>query len=162
MLVACGPVRDELADEALVVDPALTSPLLTGLGLLFLWLCARRLWPQDREAPFIAALLYMASGQILFAGMQTATQQNWARRWHSMFFQPAREAEVDSGRQIFGVIFHAAGHSDSRRNLIARPRRCRLRASQCHSTMRAEVLRGSRWQNLVLGDRLLLPMQQGR
>ena len=53
----------------LVVDPTLTGPLLTGLGLLFLWLCARRLWPQERETALVAVLLYVASGQILFAGM---------------------------------------------------------------------------------------------
>ena len=52
-----------------VVDPTLTGPLLTGLGLLFLWLCARRLWPLEREAALVAVLLYVASGQILFAGM---------------------------------------------------------------------------------------------
>ena len=53
----------------LVADPTLTGPLLTGLGLLVLWLCARRLWPQERETGLVAVLLYVTSGQVLFAGM---------------------------------------------------------------------------------------------
>lgn len=52
-----------------VADPALTGPFLTGLGLLLLWLCARRLWPREREAAVVAVLLYIASGQILVSGM---------------------------------------------------------------------------------------------
>ncbi|MGO8737626.1 hypothetical protein, partial [Rhodoblastus sp.] len=50
-------------------DPALTGPILTALGLLALWRCARLLWPGEREPAIVAALLYCGSGQILFAGM---------------------------------------------------------------------------------------------
>jgi len=52
-----------------VVDPAFTSPLLTAVGLVALYKCARLLWPDDREAAAIACLLYLTSGQILLAGM---------------------------------------------------------------------------------------------
>lgn len=53
----------------LVADPALTGPLMAALGLVCLWKCARLLWPEDREAAVVAALLYVGSGQVLFAGM---------------------------------------------------------------------------------------------
>jgi hypothetical protein len=53
----------------LVADPALTGPLLTAVGLLALYKCARLLWPEDKEAAVVACLLYLTSGQILFAGM---------------------------------------------------------------------------------------------
>ncbi|HEY3638938.1 MAG TPA: hypothetical protein VGK90_12390 [Rhizomicrobium sp.] len=53
----------------LVADPALTGPLMVALGLVSLWKCARLLWPDDREAAVVALLLYIGSGQVLFAGM---------------------------------------------------------------------------------------------
>jgi hypothetical protein len=53
----------------LVADPALTGPLMVVLGLISLWKCARLLWPDDREAAVVAALLYIGSGQVLLAGM---------------------------------------------------------------------------------------------
>ncbi len=53
----------------LVADPALTGPVLTALGLVALWKCARLLWPGEREPAVVAALLYCASGQILLSGM---------------------------------------------------------------------------------------------
>ena len=52
-----------------VADPALTGPLMVALGLVSLWKCARLLWPDDREAAVVAALLYVGSGQVLLAGM---------------------------------------------------------------------------------------------
>ena len=52
-----------------VADPALTGPILTALGLLALWKCARLLWPEEREPAIVAALLYCGSGQILLSGM---------------------------------------------------------------------------------------------
>jgi hypothetical protein len=52
-----------------VVDPALTGPLMVGLGGVSLWKCARLLWPDDPEAAVVAVLLYIGSGQVLFAGM---------------------------------------------------------------------------------------------
>jgi hypothetical protein len=53
----------------LVADPVLTGPLMVALGLISLWKCSRLLWPDDREASVVAVLLYVGSGQILFAGM---------------------------------------------------------------------------------------------
>jgi hypothetical protein len=52
-----------------IADPALTGPLMVALGLVSLWKCARLLWPDEREAAIIAVLLYLGSGQIVFAGM---------------------------------------------------------------------------------------------
>jgi hypothetical protein len=53
----------------MIADPSLTGPLLTAAGLVALYKCARLLWPEDREAAVVACLLYITSGQILFAGM---------------------------------------------------------------------------------------------
>ncbi len=53
----------------LVADPALTGPLLTGIGALALVNCVRLLWPDDKEATIVALALYLTSGQILLAGM---------------------------------------------------------------------------------------------
>ena len=53
----------------LVTDPSLIGPLMVALGLFSLWKCARSLWPEDREAAVVALLLYIGSGQVLFAGM---------------------------------------------------------------------------------------------
>lgn len=52
-----------------IATPALTGGLLTGAALLALWGCVRRLWPQDREAPVLALLMFVTSGQILVTGM---------------------------------------------------------------------------------------------
>ena len=53
----------------LVADPALTGPLLTGLSVALGWGCARRLWPDDREAGLVAVALLALSGQVVMAGM---------------------------------------------------------------------------------------------
>jgi len=50
-------------------NAAVTGPIMTLLGALALWACARRIWPDHREAPAVALLLYLGSGQILFNGM---------------------------------------------------------------------------------------------
>jgi hypothetical protein len=42
---------------------------MVALGLVSLWKCARLLWPDDGEAALVAVLLYVGSGQVLFAGM---------------------------------------------------------------------------------------------
>src|SRR3546814_20729428 len=52
-----------------VALPALTGPLLTLLGALALWGCARRIWPENREASVVALLLYAGTGQIWLTGM---------------------------------------------------------------------------------------------
>lgn len=54
---------------ALAGDAALTGPAMTLLGALALWGCARRIWPDHCEAPTVALLLYLGSGQIVFNGM---------------------------------------------------------------------------------------------
>ena len=54
---------------SLAGDAALTGPAMTLLGALALWGCARRIWPEDGEAPTVAILLYLGSAQVLFNGM---------------------------------------------------------------------------------------------
>jgi len=53
----------------MLMDPNWTAPVLTAIGAIALWNCTRRLWPEDEEAATLALLLYLASGQVLFAGM---------------------------------------------------------------------------------------------
>ncbi len=50
-------------------DAALTGPAMTFLGAAALWGGVRRLWPDNREAPVVALLLYLGSGQIWLNGM---------------------------------------------------------------------------------------------
>ena len=50
-------------------DAALTGPLLTGLSVALVWGCARRLWPEDKEAGLVSVALLALSGQMVFAGM---------------------------------------------------------------------------------------------
>ena len=52
-----------------IADPALTGGLLTGLGVAMTWLCARRLWPEEREPAAVACLLVALSGQVQITGM---------------------------------------------------------------------------------------------
>lgn len=52
-----------------IATPALTGPVMTALGLISLWGCARRIWPRDRELPVVALLLYLGSGQVVVTGM---------------------------------------------------------------------------------------------
>ncbi len=56
-----------------VADPALTGPLLTGLCLPLIWVCARRLWPDDaagsRAIAGACVLLLATSGQVIVTGM---------------------------------------------------------------------------------------------
>ena len=53
----------------LFADPALTGPLLVGIGALALHGCTRTLWPDRPEASPVALLLYALSGQVLMTGM---------------------------------------------------------------------------------------------
>ncbi len=57
------------AAVSIIADPALTGPLLTAGSLLLVWDIARRIWPEEREAPTVAALLLMGSGQFVITGM---------------------------------------------------------------------------------------------
>jgi hypothetical protein len=50
-------------------DDALTAPLLAGMSLPLLWSCARKIWPEDREAATVAIVLLVCSGQFLLSGM---------------------------------------------------------------------------------------------
>ena len=56
-----------------IADPALTGPLLSGLSLPLMWLCARRLWPEvgaaSREVATVAVILLATSGQFIIHGM---------------------------------------------------------------------------------------------
>lgn len=55
----------------MVASPAFTGPLLTFAGALALWGCVRRLWPDNREAPVVAMMLYAGSGQVWLNGMSS-------------------------------------------------------------------------------------------
>jgi len=57
------------AAVSFLADPALTGPLLTAGSLLLIWSLAQRIWPNDREAPVIGALLLIGSGQFVITGM---------------------------------------------------------------------------------------------
>src|SRR3546814_19944289 len=52
-----------------VAVPTLTGPLLTLLGALALWACARRIGPENREAAVVSLLLYAGPGQIWLNGI---------------------------------------------------------------------------------------------
>ncbi|MBX9663901.1 hypothetical protein [Novosphingobium sp.] len=52
-----------------IAAPWLVGPFMTALGAVALFGCVRRLWPDDREAGFVALVLYAGSAQVLFAGM---------------------------------------------------------------------------------------------
>lgn len=53
----------------IVATPALTGPLLAGLGLLALWDVTRQIWPGRSDATLVAMLLYLLSAQIFFTAM---------------------------------------------------------------------------------------------
>ena len=52
-----------------IADPELTGAVLSGIGVAMTWLCARRLWPEDREPAAVACLLVALSGQVQITGM---------------------------------------------------------------------------------------------
>ena len=52
-----------------VANPAIVNPALSAIGLVALWRCVQRIWPGDREALALAAVLYCASGQVLVTSM---------------------------------------------------------------------------------------------
>jgi len=53
----------------MVAGAALTGSIMTAIGAFASWRCARLLWPEDREAATLTLLFYLASGQVLLAGM---------------------------------------------------------------------------------------------
>ena len=90
---------------ALVADPSLTGPLITALGVLPLWKCARHFWPQEREPAFVASLLYAGSGQVLFAGMTSYAMpahltSNLLWLWLFLMRKPA----ADFGALAIGLV----------------------------------------------------------
>ncbi len=50
-------------------NPLFTNPLLTAVGLFATWRVSIRFWPQEREAQFVAVILYCLSAQVLVTGM---------------------------------------------------------------------------------------------
>ena len=54
---------------SLLVDPALAGPLYTAGSAGLVWAIARKLWPDDGEAPVVALAVMALSGQAVFAGM---------------------------------------------------------------------------------------------
>ena len=52
-----------------IADTALTGPLLTAGSLLLIWNISKRVWPKDQEAPVVAILLLLGSGQFVITGM---------------------------------------------------------------------------------------------
>jgi hypothetical protein len=81
----------------LIATPWLTGPLLTALGAVALFGCVRRLWPQDREAGFVALLLYAGSAQVLFTGMTSYAMTGHLALdlcWLWLFLRGTRAADL--------------------------------------------------------------------
>lgn len=53
----------------LVTDPALTGPLLVGIGAIALWQISGRLLADNINARLVTMVLYITSSQVLFMGM---------------------------------------------------------------------------------------------
>ena len=78
-------------------DAALTGPAMILLGALALWGCVRKLWPQDKAAPFVAGALYLCSGQVLITGMTSyAMPAHLALNlvWFWLFLQRRWRADI--------------------------------------------------------------------
>jgi hypothetical protein len=54
---------------ALVGSPALAGPAWSALSVLLVWDLARRLWPDRRDAAFVAAFLLASSAQLIVTAM---------------------------------------------------------------------------------------------
>lgn len=57
------------AAMGLLADRAWTNPLMTAVTVPLLWSCARRIWPENREAAVVCLVLLASSGQFLITGM---------------------------------------------------------------------------------------------
>ncbi|MBX3500809.1 MAG: hypothetical protein KF889_15275 [Alphaproteobacteria bacterium] len=91
-----------------IADMALTGPLLVGIGAIALHGCVRRLWPTNREAPLIALMLYVGSGQIILTGMTSyAMSAHLALNlvWLWLYLQQRRMADTAA----LGIGFVATG-----------------------------------------------------
>ncbi len=54
---------------ALVASPALAGPAWSVLSVALVWDLARRLWPERRDAAFVAAILLASSAQLILTAM---------------------------------------------------------------------------------------------
>ncbi len=89
----------------LVADPAWTGPLMVALGAIALWNCARLLWPDDREAAIVGLLLYVCSGQVIFAGMTAFAMPahlTFNLVWLWLFLLNRRTADI--GALLIGFV----------------------------------------------------------
>jgi hypothetical protein len=92
----------------MVSDEALAGPLLVGIGAIALHGCARRLWPENREVPLLALMLYVGSGQTIFTGMTSyAMSAHLALNlvWLWLFLQQRRITDLAA----LGIGFVATG-----------------------------------------------------
>jgi hypothetical protein len=81
---------------------------MTAIGAVALWGCARRIWPQDREAAVVALLLYAGSAQVVITGMTAyAMPAHLALNlvWLWLFLRRALWADIAA----LGVGFIAVG-----------------------------------------------------
>jgi hypothetical protein len=91
-----------------VADPALTGPVLSALGVVMTWLCARRLWPDEREPAALACLLVALSGQLQITGMTSYAMPGHLAlnmTWLWLFLR----GRLSSDLAALGVGFVAAG-----------------------------------------------------
>jgi hypothetical protein len=78
-------------------DPALTGPLLSVVAIAALWSCAKRIWPEDREAATVAIVVLVGGGQFLFSGMSPyAMQAHLALNlvWLRLFIADRRSTDL--------------------------------------------------------------------
>lgn len=88
-----------------VAAPELTGPLMTALALLVLWACVRHIWPERREAPVVALLLFVGTGQVWLNGMTAyAMPAHLALNlcWLWLFLQ--RNWRADIGALLVGFV----------------------------------------------------------
>ena len=86
-------------------DAALTGPLLNLAAVLLIWLVARRLWPGERAAAAVAALLLALSGQVVASGMTAyAMPAHLAANlgWLALFLCATRR--TDAGAIAVGAL----------------------------------------------------------
>jgi hypothetical protein len=88
-----------------IADPALTSPLLVGVGALALWRVSHRLWPDSGSARAVALILYAGSSQVILTGMTAyAMTAHLALNlvWLALFLQDRRASHV--GAILIGFL----------------------------------------------------------
>lgn len=88
-----------------IADPALTSPLLVGVGALALWRVSHRLWPDSGSARAVALILYAGSSQVILTGMTAyAMTAHLALNlvWLALFLHDRRASHV--GAILIGFL----------------------------------------------------------